>query len=606
MAQSDNPNPKMQLPEAWAEKMSCPVCGSRPLGVFHPTNHADRFACGTCETSFELEDAGKRLRFVTLPQGMTPWMRGQWVLLDEALAAFELARNGLDITMGEESPAATESTDKPADSQPAAAEKPDSIAPVTPTAPPAPVPASVVPPAPAPVPVVPETPVVEEPVALESIKSEPPVVEEKPVPRKRELHDPFPELKISPEELATGPYLLFASDRTEKKPTGTSPFYDEDFSEEVVVPDAPPQEPPTPEPEPEKDAWKEEELERVKQALVNPPASDFAGSLTPPKPWEPSESEKALANNLPARAAEPVPTIPVDRTIPEPIRPKEVDYSSLEYEPPVRPLEDTPPAIIEPPKPHQPTVTGVTTHGDELDDLRTHISGTATASAVNAALEDRMADALERAKELQRLGNTDQEVRSVLQRSSGLTPEQVDEVLLKLVTPEDKRRSYRMLTIFLIVALALFALFALWFFNRQKLAAMTPAGTAKPSSISLSGKIIEPQSLPAPLQTLIPNGVQILNEDPVVERSDESTLPPASCPTSQTDAAALFGGPAKDWKRDNNTGGWMLLTQSRGVEVRIPANMTGGYLIFEKGPEMRGVTGPAIVKNIFMISVSCQ
>jgi hypothetical protein len=79
---------------------------------------------------------------------MTPWMRGQWVLLDEALAAFELARNGLDITMGEESPAATESTDKPADSQPAAAEKPDSIAPVTPTAPPAPVPASVVPPAP--------------------------------------------------------------------------------------------------------------------------------------------------------------------------------------------------------------------------------------------------------------------------------------------------------------------------------------------------------------------------------------------------------------------------------------------------------------------------
>lgn len=597
MAQSDNPSPKMQLPELWAEKMSCPVCGSRPLGVFHPSNHADRFACGSCETSFELEDAGKRLRFVTLPQGMTPWMRGQWVLLDEALAAFELARNGLDITMGDESQASPET---PAQPEPA----PES--PVTPPAAGQPAaPAPVPPTAEAPAAPPPAAPVVEEPVALDTIKSEPPVVEEKPVPRKRELHDPFPELKISQEELATGPYLLFASDRTEKKPGGTSPFYEEDFSEEVVVPDARPAEPPAPEPEPEKDAWKDEELARVKDALVNPPASDFAGSLTPPKPWEPSESEKALANNLPARAAEPVPTIPVDRTPPEAVKPNEVDYSSVEYEPPIRPLEDTPPAIIEAPKP-QPAIIGETTHGDEMDDLRTHITGTTTASAFNAALEERMADALERAKELQRLGNTDQEVRSVLQRSSGLTPEQVNDVLMKLVTPEEKQRSNRILIIFLIIALALFALFALWFFNRQRIAALTPAGTAQPSSFSLAGKIVDQQLLPAPLQTLIPNGVQIMNEDPVVERSDANTVPAASCPTSQTGASSLFGGPAKDWKRDDSTGGWMLLTQSQGVEVRIPANMTGGFLIFQKGPEMRGVTGPAIVKNIYMISVACQ
>ncbi len=595
MAQSDNPSPKMQLPELWAEKMSCPVCGSRPLGVFHPSNQADRFACGSCETSFELEDAGKRLRFVTLPQGMTPWMRGQWVLLDEALASFELARNGLEITMGDEAPASPETPAQPGDGQPVT-QAPAGEAPAAPQPTPSPA---------APAPVSAAAPVVEEPVALESIKSEPPVIEEKPVPRKRELHDPFPELSISQEELTTGPYLLFASDRTEKKPDGTSPFYEEDFSEEVVVPDASPAEPPTPEPEPEKDTWKDEELARVKKALVNPPASDFAGSLTPPKPWEPSESEKELASNLPARAAEPVPTIPVDRTPAEPVITPDVDYSSLEYEPPVRPLEDTPPAIIEPPKP-QPAFTGDSTHGDEMDDLRTHIAGTTTATAFNAVLEDRMADALERAKELQRLGNTDQEVRSVLQRSSGLTPEQVNEVLMRLQKPEEKRRSYRILIIFLIVALALFALFALWFLNRQRIAAMTPTGTEQPSTFSLAGKIVDPQSLPAPLQTLIPNGVQILNDDPVVERSDESTIPAASCPTSQSGAASLFGGPAKDWTRDNNTGGWTLLTQSQGVEVRIPANMTGAFLIFEKGPEMRSVTGPAIVKNIYMIAVACQ
>jgi ribosomal protein S27AE len=617
MAQSDNPSPKMQLPETWAEKMTCPICGSRPLGVFHPSNHADRFACGSCETSFELEDAGKRVRFVTLPQGMTPWMRGQWVLLEEALAAFELARNGLSINMGDETPAAETPSAPPAPA-PAAATPPASTpapAPVTPSvqasAPasahaPAPVPAAAAqPPAPAA-----PAPRIEEPVALNTIKSEPPVVEEKPMPRKRELHDPFPELSISQEELNTGPYLLFASDLKEKKPGSTGPFYEEDFSDEVDVPDA--RKAVAPEPEPEKDAWKNSEEIRVSEALINPPVDDFAGNLTPPKPWEPSESEKELASNLPPRpAAEQVPTIPIDRqpaVNPEPApagsaKPADVDYSSLDYEPPVRPVEDTPPAIIQSSKP-QPLITGQSTHGDELDDIRTHITGTATATAVNAVLEERMADALERAKELKRLGNTDQEVRSVLQRSSGLTPEQVVEVLSKLEKPEEKRRSYRILIIFLIIALVLFALFALWFLNRQKMEGTTPAGTQQ--AFSLAGKIVDPKTLPEPLQTLMPNGIQIVNEDPVAEPSDETTIPAASCPTSKSDAAALFGGPANDWSRDANSGGWTLLTKNQGVQIRIPANMTGGYLVFEKGPEMRGVTGPAFVKNIYMVSISCQ
>jgi ribosomal protein S27AE len=612
----------MQLPETWAEKMTCPICGSRPLGVFHPSNHADRFACGSCETSFELEDAGKRVRFVTLPQGMTPWMRGQWVLLDEALAAFELARTGFSITLGDGSSGSPESTEKPA-AAPAPAVSTQAAVP-TPSAvtpPPAPAPAGnpqaavpssstvTPPPTPTPAAAIPASPI-EEPVALESIKSELPVVEEKPVPRKRELHDPFPELSVSPEELNTGPYLLFVTDRTEKKPGGTSPFYDEDFSDEVVVPDARPAEIPAPEPEPEKDAWKDSELERVKKALVNPPATDFAGSLTSPKPWEPSESEKDLANHLPARASESVPTIPIDNSPankPEinPVeiaKPVEVDYSSLDYLPPTRPLEDTPPAIIQPPKP--PPVTAESTYGDDMDSLRTHITGSATASAFNAVLEDRMADALERAKELQRLGNTDPEVRSVLQRSSGLTPEQVSEVLKKLEKPEEKRRSNRILIFFLIGAIILFALLALWFMNRQKSELTEPAKTQQ--TFSLAGKIVDPKTLPEPIQTLLPNGIQILNEDPSVVQSDENTIPSASCPASKGEASALFGGPASDWSIDNNSGGWILLTKTQGVEVRIPANMTGGYLIFEKGPEMRGVTGPAIVKNIYMISVSCK
>jgi ribosomal protein S27AE len=619
MAQSDNPSPKMQLPETWAEKMTCPICGSRPLGVFHPSNHADRFACGSCETSFELEDAGKRVRFVTLPQGITPWMRGQWVLLDEALAAFELARNGLSINMGDETPAA-ETPAAPSAPIPAPAPVPTPT-PATPSAPaPTPAPAPTQTPTPAPIsapavapqPTIPPTsaPRIEEPVALNTIKSEPPVVEEKPIPRKRELHDPFPELSISQEELNTGPYLLFASDRKETKSGGTGPFYEEDFSDEVEVPDA--RKAVAPEPEEEKDAWKNSEEIRVSEALINPPVDDFTGNLTPPKPWEPSDSEKELASNLPARpAAEQVPTIPVDRQPainPEPApiglaKPADVDYSSLDYEPPVRPVEDTPPAIIKATNP-PPVAAGLSTHGDELDDIRTHITGTATASSFNAVLEERMADALERAKELKRLGNTDQEVRSVLQRSSGLTPEQVVEVLSKLEKPEEKRQSNRILIIFLVIALVMLSIFALWFLNSQKKSETAPAATQQ--AISIAGKIVDPTILPEPLRTLLPNGVQIINDDPVVETSNETNNPAANCPASKAEAAALFGGPANDWNHEPNSTGWTLLTKNQGVQIRIPANMTGGYLVFEKGPEMRGVTGPAVVKNIYMISISCQ
>lgn len=600
MAQTDNPNPKMQLPETWAEKMACPVCGSRPLGVFHPSNHADRFACGSCETSFELEEAGKRVRFVTLPQGVTPWMRSQWVLIEEALASFELARNEqVNLKMGD---GTGELPPEPAPAQPAPAQ-PAQPAPAaqTPAIPPAA-------PSPAPQPAPEQKPVViEEPVALNSIKSQPPVVEEKPVPRKRELHDPFPELSIAPEELTTGPYLLYASDRKEKKASGTSPFYDDDFSEEVAVPA------PAPEPEDDHEAWKDGELARVNEALVNPPSNGFVGKLTPPEPWEPSKAEKDLANNLPAKASEPVKTIPVQYAPENPPeaapvqeeKPAAVDYSSAEYESPARPVEETPPASYLPAEP-KPPVIAESTHGDDLDDIRTHITSTTAATTVNSQLEERMTDAMERARELQRLGNTPAEVRSILQRSSGLTPEQVAEVLKRLEKPEEKRRTNRILLIFMVVALVIFALLALFFTNLMKSITngTSPAGT--PAAFSLAGKLVDPGSLPAPLQTMMPNGIQILNEDPVVETSDEATIPAASCPASQTDAAALFGGPASDWNRDSNTGGWMLLTQTQGVVIRVPANMTGGYLVMDKGPEMRGVTGPAVVKNIYMLSISCQ
>jgi len=276
MAQTDNPNPKMQLSEAWGERMACPICTARPLGVFHPTGHADRFACPTCETSFELEEVGKRVRFVTLPPGVTPWMRGQWVVLEEALASFEIFRNSQSGVSIEE-PSATPPITPPAN--PPATPPADSA--VKPTQP----------------------PITEAP---KPIQSAPAVAPEKPAPAQTaaptpKKADPKPAVEYIPIDKLVGNSLLFSTDRsTHDKPT-TAPFFDEDFSDTDVHPDAKVRH----HSEPEKEPWKDQELERVKKAFDNPPADDFAGNLAPELKMTPPESEKLTPEIMQTSAVEP-------------------------------------------------------------------------------------------------------------------------------------------------------------------------------------------------------------------------------------------------------------------------------------------------------------
>ncbi len=128
-----------------------------------------------------------------------------------------------------------------------------------------------------------------------------------------------------------------------------------------------------------------------------------------------------------------------------------------------------------------------------------------------------MDTATERAIELHKLGNTDQEVRSILERSSGLTPEQVTSVLKNLDKPEERKRTYRLLLIFSIITIVIFTLLTWWFFSTRSFLTLTSTSQPVQSTNLLSGKIVDSTSLPAPLQTLMPNGIQILNESPSVE-----------------------------------------------------------------------------------------
>ncbi len=603
MTQTDNPNPKMKLPESWAEKMSCPVCGERPLGVFHPTGHADRFACSSCETSFELEDGGKRLRFVTLPQGITPWMRGQWVVLEEAMAAFEVFKNEQ----------ASEQQEKQPEQEEAPSAEPRALTP-------------------------------------EEIRMRPPVkteMEERAEFEARAKEDMGEYMDAS---------LLYAADKPDAKTSAPLPFYEEDFApggqpvepEKPVTPVTPestrklepeqktvpvtelakppemqpePASPPRPKVKSDGDIWKDEEIKRVKDALTNPPKGDFAGHLASAEPGnqpvitpkqeqasvKPVEEEKKAK----VMASAVVPTVPVQPR--QAVWSPEVSTATREpvkmppgeiKKPQPKPVEQKPPVISETPSMVSAKVPSPAEK--DMEAIRTNIT---SGTMLTQTVDERIQDAMERAVELQRLGNTDQEVRSILERSSGLTPDEVAQVMKSLDVPEVRKGNNRLLLIFLAAALLIFAILAWWFFSNQS--ATTP-GQGTPdteetgSTGLLPGSLIEAASLPAPLQTLVPNGLRLMNDPPLVEPSTEARLPAANCPRSQAAAATLFGGEAKEWSQDSANNGWMMMTTRQSAEVKIPANMNGGYLVFERGPEMRGVNGPAIVKNIYMISVSCE
>ena len=151
-----------------------------------------------------------------------------------------------------------------------------------------------------------------------------------------------------------------------------------------------------------------------------------------------------------------------------------------------------------------------------------------------------MQAASERALELQRLGNTENEVRSILERSSGLTPEEVAEVIKSLDKPEERKRSNRILFIFFAVAILIFAVIA-WLFSsnitNEVPANQQPGAAATESAGGIPGELVSAESLPGPLQTLIPNGVRIFNDPPSVEISSVDAIPPTTCPKSKTEAA---------------------------------------------------------------------
>jgi len=124
------------------------------------------------------------------------------------------------------------------------------------------------------------------------------------------------------------------------------------------------------------------------------------------------------------------------------------------------------------------------------------------------------------------------------------------------------------------------------------------------SAEDLATEAARKAGLPSWVATLVPNGLVVLG---VPTPSFDNAGPPNSpCPASADQAAALFGGPASAWSYNHDQQGWIFILADKPTSIRIPANMTAGYLVIGQSLQMRSVAGPVTLHNINFVAVSCQ
>ncbi len=86
--------PLTNIPAAWADKGRCPVCAGNNLQIIHTPGRADRLSCPRCNTRFEVENGGARVRLTQLP-GKYARLRhelvGQWLNISDLRARLKSA-----------------------------------------------------------------------------------------------------------------------------------------------------------------------------------------------------------------------------------------------------------------------------------------------------------------------------------------------------------------------------------------------------------------------------------------------------------------------------------------------------------------------------------
>ncbi len=71
------------IPDEWANKARCPVCGGAPLKVRRQPQTADQMVCVRCHSSFEIEEGGGKLWFTAIAPVLAGTLEKRWVTILE-------------------------------------------------------------------------------------------------------------------------------------------------------------------------------------------------------------------------------------------------------------------------------------------------------------------------------------------------------------------------------------------------------------------------------------------------------------------------------------------------------------------------------------------
>jgi hypothetical protein len=134
-------------------------------------------------------------------------------------------------------------------------------------------------------------------------------------------------------------------------------------------------------------------------------------------------------------------------------------------------------------------------------------------------------------------------------------------------------------------------------------ATATAAAEATATARATLGVAASDDDLPEWVRSLVPDGVTVIN---VPTPSVSSDGPPSSdCPRTPGAAVLLFGGEPEHWQFDRATEGWILIVVGQPITIRVPANMSAGYLVASDTFEMRNALGPATITNVNFAAIAC-
>ena len=211
----------------------------------------------------------------------------------------------------------------------------------------------------------------------------------------------------------------------------------------------------------------------------------------------------------------------------------------------------------------------------------------------------------ERVIALTRLHNSPDKVRQVLSRLPGVTTEQIDAAIAKVNPEKGKNNSAWtfILGIGVVILAVAIGVVLLTTPGQGGQEAAAPSAQATATSVNF----LNPANLPAPLQTLLPPGVKILQPTPATVRQlNPVTEATTRCPVTPGEAAQTFGGEMKEWTKSTQGGtGWSLISLTPR-SIKVPKNMTAGYFVMGSSPAMESVIGPAVIDNVNFVSVSCE